>query len=271
MKYFYLGKKENEKYLRMDWFGAYGKMDKVKGVVLHDSASGMNATAESVARATTHAMSIDDDSANYHNVIDDKGQCYSVIREDVRAYHTASKEGNYNYIGIEIAPSLTGGNFKGAEREKYHKAWKEACKLVADYCVKYKLTEKNVRQHNEFSSTACPYSMKMYFGSYEKALKETRKEVARNIKIIKGEKMEYNYAHVVEKVKTRFGSKHLVKFTGNAGIYRDKSLKKKDSARDFKKGDYQMATPLGWIGKYYVYSFVSNNGKTYYFRSATKK
>lgn len=189
-KYFYLGKNEKEDYLQNSWSGIYGNLTNIKYIVLHDYAGGINLTAKQGAKATINRMATNSDSANYHHVVD-ANSAYSVIREDRCAYHTGSEDGNKYAIGIEIAPSLTSGKFaNSADKQKYFNAWKNACKLVADYCVKYNLSTSAIRQHNEFSATSCPYTMKQYFGSYDKALSETKKEVDKNIKIIKGESVQ---------------------------------------------------------------------------------
>lgn len=192
-KYFYLGtSKENCTYL-LNWTGGvYGLRNKTLGIVLHDGGSGMGATAAQVASGTVQAMKNNADYPNYHNVVDHTGACYAVIMQDYATYSLGDKNPNDNfipndnYISIEIAPSLTGGDFKSqADKDKYKKAWLNGCKLVADYCVYYGLNENNVHQHKEFSATECPYTMKKYFGSYEKALSETKKQVKANIAIIK--------------------------------------------------------------------------------------
>lgn len=79
------------------------------------------------------------------------------------------------------------------------------------------------------------------------------------------------YAKIINSTsKVRYGGTHTIEFTSQSGIYKDKKISKKDSARDFLPGERVSAKPLGWIGKYYVYEFYNKNG-VYYFRSAKRK
>lgn len=249
-KYFYLNtSKEKTNYLQ-NWVGVYSSGNPRHGVVLHDSASGMGASAKSVAQYTIGHM----DSANYHNVIDGKGNCYAVVRQDVGAYHTANADGNTYYIGVEIAETLTGGNFKNSdEKKKYKKSWVEACKLVADYLVYYKMDEVKIRQHNEFSATSCPYTMEKYFGSYEKALAETKKEVKKNIEIIKNGGKEVNedyyYLKRLAEYKPRYASDHEKAYIvtpthgQDRNIYLDKELQEQWGERTLHNTTHVFAYP----------------------------
>lgn len=268
-KYFYLNtSREKMNYFQKDWNSVYGTIPKVKGVVLHDSASGMNATAESVAKYTIKNMN----NANYHNVVDSKGNCYAIVDMKKCAYHLGSEYGNKNFIGIEIAESLTGGSLSSTDKTKYLKAWHEGCKLVADYLVYYNLDTDVIFQHNEFSSTACPYTMKLAFGSYAKALAETKKQVKIYMGQIKGVSapQKVYFGKVKADLRnTRFGKnknpEYLIEFITTAGVYVNKELTKKDTSADFKKGQVQASRVVGQVGKYWVHSFISDNGKTYYF------
>lgn len=202
VKYNFLGTdKEKMDFFQYHWDGGiYGLLNSIIGIVLHDSASGMNATAKSVAQYTVNNMKVNSSASNYHNVIDQEGNCYAICGEKYATYSLGDKDmtdtfyPNDHFISIEIAPSLTGGDFASkSDKEKYYKAWQNACKLVADYCVKYDLTEKQVHQHQEYGSTSCPYTMENYFGSYENALAETRKQVKKEIEALKGKKMKETY------------------------------------------------------------------------------
>lgn len=202
IKYNYLGtSKEKMDFFQYHWNGGiYGLLNTVSGIVLHDSASGMNATAKSVAQYTVNNMKSNSSASNYHNVIDQDGNCYAICGEKYATYSLGDKDTtdtfhpNDHFISIEIAPSLTGGDFASkSDKEKYHKAWLNGCKLVADYCVKYDLNETQVHQHREYGSTSCPYTMEKYFGSYDKALRETRKQVKKEIEALKGKTMKKEY------------------------------------------------------------------------------
>lgn len=195
MKYNYLGtSKEKMDLFQEDWKGGiYGALTDLTGVVLHDAGAGMNATAYSVAKMTVDRMKTNSSASNYHNIIDNNGNCYAVCNEYYATYSLGDKNTNDTYypndhfISIEIAPSLTGGTFANqSEKDKYFKAWENACKLVADYCVKYNLSHNDVHQHREYGSTSCPYTMEKYFGSYDKALSETRAQVKKEIEALKG-------------------------------------------------------------------------------------
>lgn len=272
--------KENTKYFRSNWSGydqTNGLRGKIKGIVLHDAAAGMGATAESVAKHTYNSM----ENANYHFSVDDKGNVYSVVGEDQKAYHCGDGPngfGNGNCLGVEIAPSLTGGNFNNqAEKDKYLKAWDNACQLIADLCKKYKLSANCVKQHRQFSSTACPYSMKQAFGSYEKALSETIKKVDG---YIIGNKPNPTPTpkpvyRDVAKVKydlrgSRFDQNgkdwYLMEFVHPTEVWLDFECTKQDTAGHFQKGQLQVSYSAGKNKKeHHVHAFVSSNGKTYYY------
>lgn len=265
-KYFYLNtERENCTYLQNDWVSYYGAL-KPTGVVLHDSASEGN--AEHVAKYTVSTL----DNANYHNVVDADGNCFAVIPMTTCAYHTGTQVGNKNYLGIEIAHSLTGGDFNEyITRERYHKAWLNGCKMVADYLVYFNISI--IKFHQDFKATSCPYTMVKYFGSRDKAMDATVKQVNQYIKTIKGEEtMNYwEYGKVIETINVRYGDRVLIEFTGNAGIFLDKNFTQQSTSRAFSAGEKVMATEIGWDGKYFKYSFISTNGRTYYFRTRTKK
>lgn len=267
-KYYYLNtEKENLSNFNAGWQSYYGKTNVIKGVVLHDSAGSMNATAKSVSEYTLNSMKSNPDAPNYHDTVDDKGECYAVIPMTQRAYHTGNVDGNKYYIGIEIAPSLASGDFKNQdEKDKYYKAWKNACKLVADYLCYYNLTSNDVHQHNEFTSTACPYTMTKYFGSKEKALSETKKQVAEFMKIVKGESTETDetiYYKGLSDLDNEYGDNKYIEFSSARGIYLTEQIKEKSDLPDFSKGERQVVTFIGWVGKYYVASFEYKN-KTYF-------
>lgn len=216
-KYFFLGtSKENTKLLTNFNGGIYGKRNKTLGVVAHDGGSGMPATAYQVALGTINAMKNDSNYPNYHNVVDDE-ECYAVVNQENATYSLGDSNPNDSfypndlYISIEIAPSLRSGeNFKNqAEKDKYKKAWQNACKLVADYCVFYNLSHNDVHQHREFSATGCPYTMMKYFGSYEKALSETKKEVKKNIETIKNGGVQMKKKINVHTFKNKYGVHYI--------------------------------------------------------------
>jgi len=163
-------------------FKGYGESAtfKPKKIALHDT--GTTGAAKGTASWTVGQMASNPNSANYHFVIDEK-ELYSVVLETSKAYHCGdgqTKKGNGESLGIEIARSLPGGNFANDNaKEIYYKAWLRACELASDLCKKYNIApnENTIIQHNECKGTACPYAMKMYFGSYEKAKTETIKMI----------------------------------------------------------------------------------------------
>lgn len=189
--------KVNKTYYQLGWTGGiFGSLNSVDGIVIHDASAGINATAQSVAQYTTNRMKADPDSANYHYVLD-ATSCYQLIGEQYATYSLGDKDRSDNYypndrfISVEIAPSLTGGTLTESDKDKYYKAWLNTCKFVAEICVRKKLSSSKIYQHNKYGSTSCPYTMAKYFGSYEKALAATRKQVQVEMDKLKGGSMKY--------------------------------------------------------------------------------
>lgn len=81
----------------------------------------------------------------------------------------------------------------------------------------------------------------------------------------------WSYGDVVDTIKVRYGDKALVKFSGTCGIYTKLDFSAKSGSKPFEDGEQQLVTILGWQGKYYKFSFISDNGRTYYGRIRTKK
>lgn len=202
-KYNYLGtSKEDTTYFKENWKSAQSR-HKIDEVFLHDFAGGETLTALAAAKLIYNRMNSDANSANVQWTVSDNKVC-AIVPESQSAYATGVAEHNQRSLNIEIAPSFTRGTetkwSSDKNKEAYYKAWLTACKLIADICLKYGLDETNVKQHRQVKSTACPYTMSVYFGSYEKALSETRAQVKKEIAKLKGEKMEEKYYFEFDKI-----------------------------------------------------------------------
>lgn len=188
VKYNYLGTNEKTNYFKSSWKSAQARHAITK-IVGHDFAGGETLTAKAGAKLISDRMDSNGDSANVHWIVD-ANEVYAVIPESQSAYATGVASYNQSTLNIEIAPSFTKGTetkfSSEANKENYRKAWQTMCKLMADICVKYDLDENDIMQHNQIKSTACPYTMKVYFGSYAKALSETKEQVKKEIEILKG-------------------------------------------------------------------------------------
>lgn len=98
-----------------------------------------------------------------------------------------------------------------------------------------------------------------------------RREKEVELYLTEVEEPYWTYAEEIETIKVRYGDRRLIKFTGTCGIFRNQAFTEKSKVEPFQAGQMQMATPIGWDGKYYKYSFISSNGETFYFRTKTKK
>lgn len=272
-KYNFLGtSKEDTTFFKKDWKSAQSRED-IKEIFIHDFAGGETLTAWEAAKIIYNRMASNNNSANVHWTVS-KDQVCAIIPEKQSAYATGVMEHNQKSLNIEIAPSFTQGNetkwSNSKNKEDYYKAWETACKLTADICIKYDLTEKDVRQHREVRSTACPYTMKVYFGSYEKALSETRKQVKKEINALKGEVIKNKiYLKEIYKASGKYNSMVEI-IDGDAMVYKDgnakkpigKSLKEITSTKHLA---VRKSSTIKVDGKYwYMVRFMSVGGTEYW-------
>ncbi|WP_413491435.1 SH3 domain-containing protein [Brochothrix thermosphacta] len=133
--------------------GVAGKrVGNVKGVVIHNDAGAVGATAESYVKRLESMTNKQLENGFAHYYIDRN----TVARvEDTynKAWHTANQDGNAYYIGYEVCQSL-------CESDKDFLANEQATfKQVAEDLQFYglKASRDTVRLHREFVATACPH------------------------------------------------------------------------------------------------------------------
>ncbi|ADH03045.1 endolysin [Brochothrix phage NF5] len=124
----------------------------VKGVVIHNDAGAVGATAESYVKRLESMTNKQLENGFAHYYIDRN----TVARvEDTynKAWHTANQDGNANYIGYEVCQSL------GASDKDFLANEQATFKQVAEDLKFYglKASRDTVRLHREFVATACPH------------------------------------------------------------------------------------------------------------------
>lgn len=160
-------------------FPSYGNGNstlKPEGIVIHDTA-GMSSALQEAQRLQSEAQ-YNNGIAHYYV---DENEGYQLIADNIKAYHAGDGStgyGNGKTLSIEVCRSLSSGDFKNSsDKERYLKALDNAYKVASDLCKQYNINPNNIHQHREFSSTACPYTQKVVFGSYEKALSNAKTKV----------------------------------------------------------------------------------------------
>lgn len=147
-----------------------------KYIVVHDAASKASALEQANRLQTKDQY----DNGVAHLYIDEN-ECYQLIECNVKAYHAGdgvNGKGNGQSLSIEVCRSLPSGGFTSeTEKATYKKALDNAYRLVADLCKKYSISSNNILQHKDLSATACPYTQKVLFGSYEKALSNAKSKI----------------------------------------------------------------------------------------------
>ena len=133
--------------------GVAGKrVGNVKGVVIHNDAGAIGATAELYVKRLESMTNKQLENGFAHYYIDRN----TVARvEDTynKAWHTANADGNANYIGYEVCQSL------GASDKDFLANEQATFKQVAEDLKFYglKANRDTVRLHREFVATACPH------------------------------------------------------------------------------------------------------------------
>lgn len=142
-----------------------------KYIIIHDTAGQSSSLNE--AKRLQSQSEYSKGIAHYY--VDDN-EAYQLVYDDVKAWHAGDgvyAKGNGESIGIEVCKSLPSGGFTSEnQKEIYKKALDNAYKLASDLCKAYKINPNNILQHRECSATACPYTQKVLYGSYDTAKKE---------------------------------------------------------------------------------------------------
>lgn len=133
---------------------------KPKGVVLHNDAGSVGATAEAYHRGLVNAPLSRLEAGVAHSYISGN-TVYQALPESRVAWHTANQNGNKNYYGIEICQSIGASDKVFLANEQA--AFQEAARMLNKWGLK--ADRNTVRLHMEFSQTSCPHrSMKLHTG-----------------------------------------------------------------------------------------------------------
>ena len=133
---------------------------KPKGIVLHNDAGSVGATAEAYHRGLVNAHLSRLEAGVAHSYISGN-TVYQALPESRIAWHTANQNGNKNYYGIEICQSIGASDKVFLANEQA--AFQEAARLLNKWGLK--ANRNTVRLHMEFSQTSCPHrSMKLHSG-----------------------------------------------------------------------------------------------------------
>lgn len=129
----------------------------IRGIVLHNDASSWGAKAwESQLEAKVNNGTLATGFAAYYV---DRNDVLVFQPVNYQEWHTATYEGNANYIGIEACQSM------GSSDEDFIANEDAALMIAGELLESYGLpvNEDTVRLHHEFSATACPHrSMELH-------------------------------------------------------------------------------------------------------------
>lgn len=157
---------EVQKHILLD----VGYLNEMKGVVIHNDSGYMNAEGYYRWLGGKTLKELELGIAHYY--VDDTA-CYQFIEDNKIGWHTASYEGNRNYIGIEVCQSL-------GDKEQFLKNEYQALQLAVELLKKYNLpiNENTVRLHREFSSTDCPHRSVEIHGNAKAYFIETMRKIS---------------------------------------------------------------------------------------------
>lgn len=131
----------------------------ISGVVIHNDASSWGAKAwESQLEAKVNNGTLDTGFAAYYV---DRNDTLVFQPVNYQEWHTATYEGNANYIGLESCQSMS------ASDEEFIANEDATLMIAGELLESYGLpvNENTVRLHHEFSATACPHrSMELHGG-----------------------------------------------------------------------------------------------------------
>lgn len=133
---------------------------KPKGIVLHNDAGSVGATAEAYHRGLVNAPLSRLEAGIAHSYISGN-TVYQALPESRIGWHTANQNGNKNYYGIEICQSIGASDKVFLANEQA--SFQEAARLLNKWGLK--ANRNTIRLHMEFSQTSCPHkSMKLHAG-----------------------------------------------------------------------------------------------------------
>src|SRR5699024_5053750 len=133
---------------------------KPQGVVLHNDAGSVGATAEAYHRGLVNAPLSRLEAGVAHSYISGN-TVYQALPEGRIAWHTSNQVGNKNYYGIEICQSIGSSDKVFLANEQA--AFQETARMLKKWGLP--ANRNTVRLHMEFSPTSCPHrSMKLHTG-----------------------------------------------------------------------------------------------------------
>lgn len=182
------------------------RIGKVKGVVIHNDAGSIHATAKAYLSSLGTMSNAQLANGFAHYYIDRN----TIVRtEDTynMAWHTANSDGNANYIGYEVCQSY------GASDKDFLANEQMVFKQVAEDLKFYGLpADRNtVRLHREFVATACPHRSWDLHGKSVNAvkdyfIKEIKKYMNGGTTVSKPQEKNYyqsgNYFEALQDLKT---------------------------------------------------------------------
>lgn len=152
-----------------------GSRNSCQYITIHDTAN-----KKKGANAAAHAKYIKTikDCTSWHYTVDDK-EIYRHIPDNEKSYHTSDKLANENSIALELCVNADGD---------FEKTLDNAAWLVRELSEKYKIEDKNVRRHFEWTGKKCPASL--MDSGWEAFLERCRKS-SRSISVEELRKMGY--------------------------------------------------------------------------------
>ncbi|PTF13138.1 SH3 domain-containing protein [Staphylococcus devriesei] len=123
-----------------------------KGIVIHNDAGSKGATAEAYRNGLVNAPLSRLEAGIAHSYISGN-TVWQALDENQVGWHTANKNGNKNYYGVEICQSIGADNKTFLQNEQA--TFQECARLLKKWGLP--ANRNTIRLHNEFTSTSCPH------------------------------------------------------------------------------------------------------------------
>ena len=177
----------------------YGTGNSKKYITIHQTDN-----TNQGANAKNHSKYIRNATNSWHYTVDDE-EIIQHFTDDIRCWHTGTRVGNDNSIGIELCVNSDGD---------YLKTIQNSISLVKVLMDRYKIPYDRVIQHNYWSGKDCPsYIRKGYKGinwyQYKNKLKDKLIVDSFNIDFIARETIKGKYGNGKER-KAKLGNKYSV-------------------------------------------------------------
>lgn len=124
----------------------------VKGIVIHNDAGSINATAKHYVSAL-EKMNNNQLANGFAHYYIDRNTIARVEDTFNQAWHTANADGNANYIGYEVCQSIGASDVDFLANEQA--TFKQVAADLKFYGLK--ANRNTVKLHREFVATACPH------------------------------------------------------------------------------------------------------------------